>query len=100
VRYAVYRAGSGSNLPPTSGAESEGSTVLADMHHEYLLRVRTTDDGYSASCRQCAGTAHPEVRATLGPVSWGQGATAAAAMVSAIAEHHISQIREVPSHGG
>jgi hypothetical protein len=67
---------------------------------EYLIRVRATDDGYSATCRQFAGCAHPEVRATLGPVSWGQGATAAAAMVSAIAEHHISsQVREVPSHG-
>jgi hypothetical protein len=50
---------------------------------EYLIRVRATDDGYSATCRQFAGCAHPEVRATLGPVSWGQGAT----------------VREVPSHG-
>lgn len=69
---------------------------------EYLLRVRPAETGFSCSLRQLAGTAHPEVRAVLGPVSRGVGATAPAAMLAAIADAHIghvSGVREVPRHG-
>jgi hypothetical protein len=56
---------------------------------EFLLRVRHDGDAYSASIRQFAATQHPEVRAVVGPVSRGEGATAPAAMLAAIVEAHI-----------
>jgi hypothetical protein len=60
---------------------------------EYLLRIRPTPDGeYVASLRQMVGAAHPEVRAVVGPVSLGHGATVPAAMVSAIANHHLAEM--------
>jgi hypothetical protein len=60
---------------------------------EYLLRIRPTPDGdFVASLRQLAGAAHPEVRAVVGPVSLGHGATVPAAMVSAIANAHLAEM--------
>jgi hypothetical protein len=75
---------------------------------EFLIRVRPTPDGqYVASIRQMAGT-HPEARAGIGPISLGHGATVPAAMVSAVASHHLAEmsvtasatvIAEVPRYG-
>lgn len=69
---------------------------------EYLLRVRPVPDGsYSASIRRLAGTAHPEVRAVLGPVAFGHGQTAPAAMLAAICASRVETVpapREV-THG-
>lgn len=65
---------------------------------EYLLRVKPgpNGQGFSASVRQLSGCAHPEVRAVLGPVSHGRGATEHAAMVSAVAEMRLgATVREV-----
>lgn len=63
---------------------------------EFLLRVRPADGGgFSASLRQFAGTAHPEVRAVLGVVSMGRGANEAAAMVAAISNAQLLDVREV-----
>lgn len=61
---------------------------------EYLVRVKPSDDGasFTASLRQFAATSHPEVRAVVGPVAYGQGANAPAAMVSAIAAAHIGTV--------
>lgn len=68
---------------------------------EYLLRVKPLEDGqgYSASIRQLAGTAHPEVRAVVGVVSYGQGANESAAMVAAVASRHLGHVVEVPRNG-
>lgn len=59
---------------------------------EYLVRLRHDGETFTATIREYAPTSHPEVRAVLGPVSRGQGATAPAAMVAAIAAHHIPEI--------
>lgn len=71
------------------------------MTSEFLLRVKPlASGGFTASIRQFAGTAHPDVRAVLGPVAYGSGANEAAAMVAAIAAAHIpSVVHEVASHG-
>jgi hypothetical protein len=73
---------------------------------EYLVRVRLDPNGreYTATIRQFAGSQHPEVRAVIGPVSLGHGATVPAAIVSAVAEAHLAemsatQIVEVPRNG-
>jgi len=61
---------------------------------EYLIRVRATDGGYTASIRQFAKTSHPEVRAVTGPVHYGEGKTEPAAILAAIA---ASRLPEIPS---
>lgn len=62
---------------------------------EYLLRVKPGQDGYAASCRQVVGAAHPEVRAVIGPVALGRGATEMAAMLAAMAQLRIGTVNEV-----
>lgn len=57
---------------------------------EYMLRLRQSGGTFTASIREYAPTQHPEVRVVIGPVSRGLGATAPAAMVAAIAAHHIA----------
>jgi hypothetical protein len=67
---------------------------------EFLLRVRAGSDGtFSASCRQLAGAAHPDVRAVVGQVGHGKGANEMAAMVAAVADLRVGQVREVPRNG-
>jgi hypothetical protein len=67
------------------------------MSSEYLLRVKpASDGGFSASIRRFAGTAHPEVRAVVGPVAFGHGATEPAAMLAAIANARLPEVHEVP----
>ena len=56
---------------------------------EYLIRVKPHGDAFKASIRQFAPTGHPEVRAVVGPVSYGEGANAPAAIVAAIAAAHL-----------
>lgn len=71
---------------------------------EYLLRVKPRPSGgYEATIRRIAGTAHPEVRAVIGTVSRGEGATEPAAMLAAICSARIGEtsqrVREVPRNG-
>lgn len=56
---------------------------------EYLIRVQPHGDAFVATLRQFHATAHPEVRAVVGPVARGEGANVPAAMVAAIANAHI-----------
>lgn len=62
---------------------------------EYLLRLRQSTDGFTATIREFAVASHPEVRAITGPVSSGSGATAPAAMLAAIVAHQIPEIPAV-----
>lgn len=61
---------------------------------EYLMRVRfdQREDEFEASLRQFAATRHPEVRCVVGPVSYGKGANAEAAMLAAICSAHIGTV--------
>lgn len=60
---------------------------------EFLIRVHPDDGGaFEASIRQFAPTGHPEVRAMVGPVSYGAGASVEAAMVCAIANARIGHV--------
>lgn len=60
---------------------------------EFLIRVRPDDSGaFEASIRQYMVTSHPEVRAVIGPVTYGEGANVEAAMIHAIARAHIGTV--------
>jgi hypothetical protein len=59
---------------------------------EYLMRVRPAPNGFSATLRQFAQTSHPEVRAVIGPIATGSGATAPAAMVAAVVAAHLPEL--------
>lgn len=61
---------------------------------EYLLRVKASrDGGYTASCRQFAPTAHPEVRAVIGHAGIGHGKTANAAVLAAVINAQIETVK-------
>lgn len=73
---------------------------MPDPGQEFLLRVKPlTSGGYSASCRQFAGASHPDVRCVIGVVARGEGQTELAAMIAALTDMRLGQVREVPSHG-
>lgn len=59
---------------------------------EYLIRVHHEGQEFSATIRQFAPSRHPEARALLGPETHGQGNTAEAAMVMAIAAAHFGNV--------
>jgi hypothetical protein len=65
---------------------------------EYLLRVHHEGEEFTATIRQFASSSHPEARAMAGPETTGQGNTAEAAMVHAIAAAHFGNV-EMPRRG-
>ena len=64
-------------------------------HTEFLMRVKPLrEGGFRASIRQFAQTTHPEVRAVVGPVAYGEASTAPAAMLAAICAARLPEVPE------
>jgi hypothetical protein len=63
---------------------------------DYLIRVRRHEDGYLATLRPLAPSAHPEAIPSTGPEIIATASTAPAAMLAAITEAHLPEIPAEP----
>lgn len=58
---------------------------------DYLIRVRATANGYTATLRELDASQHPEDIATVDVAATGVAGTAAGAMLAAICNAHLQE---------